>query len=213
MLACARLGASYRVVFGGFSADLLEERLNNMECELLITQDEGWRRRQSGVGAAFVFGEESFAGWVDAVEAATGFHFLEDVVFKTLQRVRVVCDFLRDLSGDDYDSLSVPYDDVARQDENTRAPDRNVGFHRVVDDKGSGCVRLASVCREVEPGEPWTVTKAAVGDQPGDAEAMQPRSHDVAVRRGAGLTSGVDHKDVACAHLFDGIPLNRLVAG
>jgi acetyl-CoA synthetase len=43
MLACARLGAPHTVVFGGFSADSLSGRLNDMECELLITQDEGLR--------------------------------------------------------------------------------------------------------------------------------------------------------------------------
>jgi acetyl-CoA synthetase len=43
MLACTRLGAPHTVVFGGFSADSLAGRLNDMECELLITQDEGWR--------------------------------------------------------------------------------------------------------------------------------------------------------------------------
>jgi acetyl-CoA synthetase len=44
MLACARLGAPHTVVFGGFSADSLSGRLNDMECEVLITQDGGWRR-------------------------------------------------------------------------------------------------------------------------------------------------------------------------
>jgi acetyl-CoA synthetase len=44
MLACARLGAPHTVVFGGFSADSLSGRLNDMECEVLITQDEAWRR-------------------------------------------------------------------------------------------------------------------------------------------------------------------------
>ncbi|HEV2712938.1 MAG TPA: acetate--CoA ligase, partial [Gaiellaceae bacterium] len=44
MLACARLGAPHTVVFGGFSAESLAGRLNDMECELLITQDEAWRR-------------------------------------------------------------------------------------------------------------------------------------------------------------------------
>jgi len=43
MLACARLGAPHTVVFGGFSADSLSDRMNDMECEVLITQDEGWR--------------------------------------------------------------------------------------------------------------------------------------------------------------------------
>jgi acetyl-CoA synthetase len=44
MLACTRLGAPFTVVFGGFSAEALSGRLNDMECELLITQDEGWRK-------------------------------------------------------------------------------------------------------------------------------------------------------------------------
>ena len=44
MLACTRLGAPHTVVFGGFSADSLVDRLDDMECEVVITQDEGWRR-------------------------------------------------------------------------------------------------------------------------------------------------------------------------
>ena len=44
MLACTRLGAPHTVVFGGFSADSLSGRLNDMGCEVLITQNEGWRR-------------------------------------------------------------------------------------------------------------------------------------------------------------------------
>ena len=44
MLACARIGAPHTVVFGGFSADSLSDRLVDMECEVLITQDEAWRR-------------------------------------------------------------------------------------------------------------------------------------------------------------------------
>ena len=44
MLACARIGAPHTVVFGGFSADSLSDRLHDMGCEVLITQDEAWRR-------------------------------------------------------------------------------------------------------------------------------------------------------------------------
>jgi acetyl-CoA synthetase len=44
MLACARLGAPHTVVFGGFSAESLSGRLNDMGCDLLITQDEAWRK-------------------------------------------------------------------------------------------------------------------------------------------------------------------------
>jgi acetyl-CoA synthetase len=43
MLACARLGAPHTVVFGGFSAESLSDRMNDMECEVLVTQDEAWR--------------------------------------------------------------------------------------------------------------------------------------------------------------------------
>ena len=44
MLACTRLGAPHTVIFGGFSADSLSARMNDMGCEVLITQDEAWRR-------------------------------------------------------------------------------------------------------------------------------------------------------------------------
>ena len=44
MLACTRLGAPHTVVFGGFSADSLSGRMVDMQCEVLITQDEAWRR-------------------------------------------------------------------------------------------------------------------------------------------------------------------------
>jgi acetyl-CoA synthetase len=44
MLACARLGAPFTVVFGGFSGASLSDRINDMSCELVITQDKGWRR-------------------------------------------------------------------------------------------------------------------------------------------------------------------------
>ncbi len=44
MLACTRLGAPHTVVFGGFSADSLSSRLNDMGCEVLVTQDEAYRR-------------------------------------------------------------------------------------------------------------------------------------------------------------------------
>jgi acetyl-CoA synthetase len=44
MLACTRIGAPHTVVFGGFSADSLSSRMNDMGCEVLVTQDEAWRR-------------------------------------------------------------------------------------------------------------------------------------------------------------------------
>jgi acetyl-CoA synthetase len=44
MLACARIGAPHVVVFGGFSAESLGERLEGTGASVLITQDEGWRK-------------------------------------------------------------------------------------------------------------------------------------------------------------------------
>jgi acetyl-CoA synthetase len=46
MLACARVGAIHSVVFGGFSADSLRDRINDSQCRLLITADGGYRRGQ-----------------------------------------------------------------------------------------------------------------------------------------------------------------------
>ncbi len=44
MLACARLGAVHTVVFGGFSAEALKDRLQAAQVKLVITADGGWRR-------------------------------------------------------------------------------------------------------------------------------------------------------------------------
>ena len=44
MLACARIGAPHSVVFGGFSADSLRDRINDAQAKILITQDGGYRR-------------------------------------------------------------------------------------------------------------------------------------------------------------------------
>jgi acetyl-CoA synthetase len=46
MLACARVGAAHSVVFGGFSADALRDRIEDAEARVLITADGGWRRGQ-----------------------------------------------------------------------------------------------------------------------------------------------------------------------
>ena len=43
MLACARLGAIHSVVFGGFSPDAIAGRINDAQCEVVITADEGLR--------------------------------------------------------------------------------------------------------------------------------------------------------------------------
>jgi acetyl-CoA synthetase len=46
MLACARIGAIHSVVFGGFSAESLRDRINDAQATLLVTADGGYRRGQ-----------------------------------------------------------------------------------------------------------------------------------------------------------------------
>ena len=43
MLACTRIGAIHSVVFGGFSPEALQSRINDADCRLVITADEGIR--------------------------------------------------------------------------------------------------------------------------------------------------------------------------
>jgi len=44
MLACARIGATHSVVFGGFSSEALKDRINDAECKIVVTADGGYRR-------------------------------------------------------------------------------------------------------------------------------------------------------------------------
>jgi acetyl-CoA synthetase len=44
MLACARIGAPHNVIFGGFSANALVDRINDSQASLVITQDGSYRR-------------------------------------------------------------------------------------------------------------------------------------------------------------------------
>ncbi|MCC6352181.1 MAG: AMP-binding protein, partial [Fimbriimonadaceae bacterium] len=44
MLACARIGAPHSVVFGGFSAESLYDRINDAQAKVVVTADGGWRR-------------------------------------------------------------------------------------------------------------------------------------------------------------------------
>lgn len=44
MLACARIGAAHTVVFGGFSAEALRDRITDAQAKVLVTADGGWRR-------------------------------------------------------------------------------------------------------------------------------------------------------------------------
>ena len=44
MLACARIGAVHSVVFGGFSAEALKDRMNDAGAKVVLTSDGGWRK-------------------------------------------------------------------------------------------------------------------------------------------------------------------------
>jgi len=44
MLACSRIGAPHTVIFGGFSADAIRDRVNDCDCKVLVTADGGYRR-------------------------------------------------------------------------------------------------------------------------------------------------------------------------
>ncbi|HYU44271.1 MAG TPA: acetate--CoA ligase [Vicinamibacteria bacterium] len=44
MLACARIGATHTVVFGGFSSEAVRDRMNDAEAKVIVTADGGYRR-------------------------------------------------------------------------------------------------------------------------------------------------------------------------
>ncbi len=48
MLACARLGAPHTVIFGGFSGKSVADRCNDLECKVLVTQDQAMRGGKAG---------------------------------------------------------------------------------------------------------------------------------------------------------------------
>jgi acetyl-CoA synthetase len=60
MLACARIGAAHSVVFGGFTAQSLKDRINDAQARVLITADGAWRR--GSVVALKDIADEALAG-------------------------------------------------------------------------------------------------------------------------------------------------------
>jgi len=46
MLACARIGAVHSVIFGGFAAEAIRDRVNDAQAKVIITQDGAYRRGQ-----------------------------------------------------------------------------------------------------------------------------------------------------------------------
>lgn len=47
ILACTRIGAVHSIVFGGFSADALKDRINDSDCKIVVCADEGFRGGKS----------------------------------------------------------------------------------------------------------------------------------------------------------------------
>ena len=97
MLACARIGAPHTVVFGGFSAEALRDRIEDAGAKAVITSDGGWRRGQvvplknnvdkavAGTSVAtvlvvkrcgnpFTWNDERDVWWHDAVDKASPRH-------------------------------------------------------------------------------------------------------------------------------------------
>jgi acetyl-CoA synthetase len=66
MLACARIGAAHSVVFGGFSAESLRDRINDAEAKVLITADGAYRR--GAVVPLKQNAEEALAGGCPSIE-------------------------------------------------------------------------------------------------------------------------------------------------
>ncbi len=60
LLACARIGAVHSVVFGGFSAESLRDRINDAQATVLVTADGGYRR--GGVIPLKATADEALAG-------------------------------------------------------------------------------------------------------------------------------------------------------
>ncbi len=65
MLACARIGATHNVVFGGFSGDALRDRLNDSRAKVLLTQDGAYRK---GTPSALKGNVESAIDQVESLE-------------------------------------------------------------------------------------------------------------------------------------------------
>jgi acetyl-CoA synthetase len=88
MLGCARVGAMHSVVFGGFSADALRDRIRDAGAKLVITADGGWRRGQ-------------VVPLKDNVDAAVKDTEVKRVIVVKRTKNKVVWDQGKDLDWDD----------------------------------------------------------------------------------------------------------------
>ena len=87
MLACARIGAPHSVVFGGFSAEALRDRLNDGEAKAVITADGGFRK-------------DKIISLKNAVDSALANDSCPSV--KSVLVVRRTCEEVAFVSGRDY---------------------------------------------------------------------------------------------------------------
>ena len=78
MLACARIGATHSIIFGGFSSDAVAERNNDAQAKLVVTADAGWRRGKEVPLKAAV--DESLVGGDEIGPDAAHVAGVEDLV-------------------------------------------------------------------------------------------------------------------------------------
>jgi acetyl-CoA synthetase len=97
MLACARIGAPHSVVFGGFSADALRNRINDAEARVLVTADGGWRR---GKPVPLKANADEALGDTPTVEHVVVVRRTEDDVDMADGRDRWYHDLMADASAD-----------------------------------------------------------------------------------------------------------------
>lgn len=83
MLACARIGAAHSVVFGGFSAESLHERINDAGAKVLVTADGGWRR--GSVVQLKKIADEALGKGCPTIEKVLVYQRLEQTPAKTLE--------------------------------------------------------------------------------------------------------------------------------
>jgi acetyl-CoA synthetase len=80
LLACARIGATHSVIFGGFSAEAIRDRVRDAGAKLIITADGGWRRGKvvplkANVDAAMDHGLPSVEKVLVLERTRSGAHF------------------------------------------------------------------------------------------------------------------------------------------
>jgi acetyl-CoA synthetase len=97
MLACARIGAPHSVVFGGFSAEALRNRINDAEARVLVTADGGWRR---GKAVPLKANADEAVGGTESIEHVVVVRRTEQDVAMTDGRDRWYHDLMAEVRSD-----------------------------------------------------------------------------------------------------------------